>query len=202
MYYGYSIYLNSSVLPIETHFVDNILNEPGLIFFFTQFNGFTHFYQIRMLLIIYLHTVKWFQVLLQIANNSVKHQSFIYSHLNVKTVLFQTIQFRMSNSYIWHIDRTLSSAIIPGRVDQGAMAMKRYSAFPKALASLEPRYQIVKCHIKDTHSHMYIYIYIYIGNTVYSWTSFFLSLSLSVYIYIYMKNSHRGREILITIYSN
>ena len=36
------------------------------------------------------------------------------------------------------------------RVDLGAMAMKRYSAFPKAPALLEPHYQIVLCHIQDT----------------------------------------------------
>ena len=28
---------------------------------------------------IYVHTVKWFQVLLCIINNSIKHQSFIYT---------------------------------------------------------------------------------------------------------------------------
>ena len=37
------------------------------------------------------------------------------------------------------------------RVDLGAMAMKRCSVFPKALASLESHHQIVKCHIQDTH---------------------------------------------------
>ena len=37
-----------------------------------------------------------------------------------------------------------------GRVDLRAMAMKRYSAFPKAPALLEPHYQIVKCYIQDT----------------------------------------------------
>ena len=31
------------------------------------------------------------------------------------------------------------------------MAMKGYSAFPKAAASLEPHHQIVQCHIQDTH---------------------------------------------------
>ena len=36
------------------------------------------------------------------------------------------------------------------RVDRGAMTMKGYSAFPKALALLEPYHQIVKCHIQDT----------------------------------------------------
>ena len=37
--------------------------------------------------------VKLFQILLCITNNSIKHQSFIYKQLNVKTVQFQTIQF-------------------------------------------------------------------------------------------------------------
>ena len=36
------------------------------------------------------------------------------------------------------------------RVDLGAMAMKGYSAFPKAPALLEPHHQIVSCHIQDT----------------------------------------------------
>ena len=37
------------------------------------------------------------------------------------------------------------------RVDQGKMAVKWCSAFPKAPASLEPHHQIVECHIQDTH---------------------------------------------------
>ena len=36
------------------------------------------------------------------------------------------------------------------RVDLGAMAMKGYSAFPKAPASLELHHQIIYCHIQDT----------------------------------------------------
>ena len=36
------------------------------------------------------------------------------------------------------------------RVDLREMAMKGYSAFPKAPASLEPHHQIVLCHIQDT----------------------------------------------------
>ena len=39
--------------------------------------------------------VKWFQVLLCITNNSIKHEWFVYTQLNDKTVLFQTIQFNM-----------------------------------------------------------------------------------------------------------
>ena len=33
-------------------------------------------------------------------------------------------------------------------MDQGAMAMKGYSTFPKAPAELEPHHQIVLCHIR------------------------------------------------------
>ena len=40
--------------------------------------------------------VKWFQVILHIANNSIKHQSFVYTQLNDQTVLFQAIQFSIS----------------------------------------------------------------------------------------------------------
>ena len=43
-----------------------------------------------------MYTVKWFQILLCITNNSIKHQSFVYIQLNDQTVLFQTIQFSMS----------------------------------------------------------------------------------------------------------
>ena len=37
------------------------------------------------------------------------------------------------------------------RVDQGAMAMKGCSEFPKAPLSLEPHHQIFQCQILDTH---------------------------------------------------
>ena len=37
----------------------------------------------------------------------------------------------MSNSSIWHIDRTLSGVTTPVKVDLGAMAMKEYSTFPR-----------------------------------------------------------------------
>ncbi len=36
------------------------------------------------------------------------------------------------------------------RGNLGAMAMKGYSAFPKAPALLEPHHQIVLCHIQDS----------------------------------------------------
>ena len=73
--------------------------------------------------------IKWFQELLCITNNAIKHQSFVYIQLNDETVLFQTTQFiikhifvlnlnvkytvKMSNSSIWPIDRTLSGVTTP-----------------------------------------------------------------------------------------
>ena len=43
--------------------------------------------------------VKWFQVLLCITNNSIKHQSFVYTQLNDQIVLILTIQFSISHFF-------------------------------------------------------------------------------------------------------
>ena len=40
---------------------------------------------------ILLHTIKSFQVMLGITNNSIKHQLFIHTQLNDQIVLFQTV---------------------------------------------------------------------------------------------------------------
>ena len=55
--------------------------------------------------------------MLCITNNSIKHQSFIYTQLNVKTALFQTIQLNISTQFssIHTIERTLSGATTPGQ---------------------------------------------------------------------------------------
>ena len=58
-------------------FVDTFLNERNLIF---------------------LLTVKWFQVLLSIANNSIK-QSFVYTQLHDQTVLFLRVHFSLSHLF-------------------------------------------------------------------------------------------------------
>ena len=47
-----------------------------------------------------MHAVEWFQVLLCIANNSIKHKSFVHTLLNDQKVLFQTIQFSMSHLFL------------------------------------------------------------------------------------------------------
>ena len=49
--------------------------------------------------LIFLPTVKWFQVLLCIINNSIKCQSFVYMQSNNQTVLFLTIQFSISHLF-------------------------------------------------------------------------------------------------------
>ena len=36
-------------------------------------------YSFNSTLFLHLHTIKWFQVLLCITNNSIKHQSFVYT---------------------------------------------------------------------------------------------------------------------------
>ena len=46
-----------------------------------------------------VNKVKWFQVLLSITNNSIKHQSFICTELDVKAVPFQTIQCSISTLF-------------------------------------------------------------------------------------------------------
>ena len=50
-------------------------------------------------LIVFLHMVKWFQVLLCNTNNSIKHQSFVYTQLNDQTVLFPKIKFSISHLF-------------------------------------------------------------------------------------------------------
>ena len=83
-----------------------------------------------------LNKVKWFQVLLCITNNSIRYLSFI-KKVKYQTVLFLTIQFRISPLF------TL-------RVDLEAMAMKGYSGFPKVPALLEHHHPIFSSHIRNT----------------------------------------------------
>ena len=65
-------------------------------------------------------------------NNSVKN-SFIYTQLNVKTILLQTIPFSISIvfSSIWPIDRTLSGATNPGQSGSGSYGNEGVLRIPK-----------------------------------------------------------------------
>ena len=50
------------------------------------------------------HTVKEFQVLLYIANISIKYQSFVYTQLNSQTVVFLIMQFSISHLFAYSLD--------------------------------------------------------------------------------------------------
>ena len=69
----------------------------------------------------------------------------LFTHSKVVTVI-------VIMSYPGH---SLGRGVLPlcseVRANLKAMAMKEYSAFPKAPALLEPYHQIVSCHIQDTH---------------------------------------------------
>ena len=81
--------------------------------------------------------------MLCITNTSIKHQSFIYIQLNVKTVLFQTIQFSISTQFssILPIDRTLSGATTPSQsrpvsdVNKGVLHIPQSSSITGASPS-------------------------------------------------------------------
>ena len=121
-----------------------------------------------------LHTEKWLQVILCITINSTKHHSFVYTQLNDQTVPFLTILFNfffhngsnycyMSQFIQLNVCHLFAHSLndqkvlfeqyirpcqvlpLRVRVNLGAMAIKGYYSFPKALR-LEPHHQIVLCH--------------------------------------------------------
>ena len=57
-----------------------------------------------------MHTVKYFQVLRFNSNNSIKHQSFVYTQLNDQTVLFQAIQFSISHLFELNLNDKVHSS--------------------------------------------------------------------------------------------
>ena len=103
--------------------------------------------------LILLQTVKWFQVLICISNNSFKHKSFVYTQLDDLTVLFQTIQFSISHFFTFMFKcQTLLFDSLTGpyrvppfwvSVDMGTLALKGPSTFPKVPSLLKPHHQIV-----------------------------------------------------------
>ena len=107
----------------------------------TQLNGLKHWYLTLIFQFsICLRTVKWFQEMLGVINNSIKYQSFVYSQLKDKTVLFQTIQFSISHLFALFKFQTVLFDLLIGpyqllplqiRVDLGEILMKVYSTFPK-----------------------------------------------------------------------
>ena len=67
---------------------------------------------------------------LSVSNNSIYYKLFVFT-------------VKMSNSSIWPIIGPCQVLPLWARVDLGVMAMKRYSAFPKASSLLEHQHQIV-----------------------------------------------------------
>ena len=72
--------------------------------------------------------------MLCITNNSVKQQLFIYTQLNVKTVIFQTIQFNISTQFssVWPIEKTVSGATTPVQSGLGRNGNKGVLHIPKS----------------------------------------------------------------------
>ena len=112
-------------------------------FYFKQFN-------LASTLLIRLYTVKWFQVLLCITNNSIR-TSFVYTQLNCQTVLFLKIQFNVIHWFTQFKSQIVVFDPLIGpykllplwvRVDLGTTAMKEYSTFSK-VPGLEPHYQMI-----------------------------------------------------------
>ena len=100
-------------------------------------------------------------MLLSITNNSIKHQSFLYSQLNDQTVLFLTSLFSTSFVFIQLKCPTLlldplgePYQVLPlwARVDLGVMTMKEYSAFPKATPLLKPYRQVILLLVLDRNT--------------------------------------------------
>ena len=90
-------------------------------------------------------------VLVNNFNNKVSFLFFFYTQLNVKTVLFQVIQFSINSLNVKQFHLT-HRQVLPLRAswDQRAMTMKWYPAFSKAPALLKHDHQIVLHHILDT----------------------------------------------------
>ena len=67
----------------------------------------------------------------------------------------QLLSISTQFSSIRPINRSLSRATIPGRVELGAMTMKGFSAFPKPPALLEPYHEnvnvISRKHVGESH---------------------------------------------------
>ena len=71
---------------------------------------------------------------------------FLFQAIQVsQTVLIQTIHFSISMRLVLLNPQRGPYQVLPlrTRADLGAMAMKGFSAFPKAPASVEPHHQIV-----------------------------------------------------------
>ena len=72
-------------------------------------------------------------------NSSISNNSIVCTQLKFQTVLFDPLIGSYQVLPLWV------------RVSLGAMALKEYSIFLKALTLLEPYHQVVECHIQNIH---------------------------------------------------
>ena len=84
----------------------------------------------------HLPTVEWFQVLLCMTNNSIKHQLFVYTQLKDQTVLFLTIQFSMRHLFAqsWNVKQfylSLSGTTTPVHSGPGSNSSLRVLYIPQ-----------------------------------------------------------------------
>ena len=76
-----------------------LFNVKFSLYMYIRYTWFVNILSITFLIepkLILLHKAKCFQRWLHISNNSIKDQSFVYIQLNDQTVLFQTIQFSIT----------------------------------------------------------------------------------------------------------
>ena len=101
----------------------------------------------HLTLLIHLHSVKWFQVLLCITNNLIKDQSFVYTQLSNRAILFLTIWhtpfvctvFNVKQFYLTHrLD--LSGANTPDQGGPRSNGNEGVLYIPKSPVVLEPHH--------------------------------------------------------------
>ena len=105
--------------------------QGGLIIclYIVVLNTAIYHQQFNLTLVTCLLTVEWSNS--SFSNNSILHKLFVCTELRCRNVLFDLL--------------TGPCQVLPpwARVNLGAMAMKGYSAFPKAPVLLKPHHQIV-----------------------------------------------------------
>ena len=78
-------------------------------------------------------------VIFQTNQSCISTQLFVYSQLNVKTVLLPTIQFSISTEFssIWPIDRTLAGVTTPDKSVLGSNGNEGVLQIPQNSCSTE-----------------------------------------------------------------
>ena len=94
------------------------------------------------------------------------------------------------------------------KVDLGTMAMKRYSAFPKAPALVEPHHQMVSCHIQDARwgvyssSEMQLVFSIAPADWATNKMKFYIYMSVCVCVCVCVSHNGGVRGVMVTDVGN